>query len=154
MLGRWRGRGIHTQHPLDGLLEICNWYGKEFIDTETVRPLPFAGRGGRTVAVDPKRLPLRLAYALPIPRNRMTAALVRVVRPLLTTCKPRARLRMMEYRGRLSAAMIYDHLPVVDLFRKIDDRRVLGLMEWKGAVQPLFFVLERRSEGDGHTLRR
>ena len=41
MFGRWRGRGLHTNHPLDGLLETFGWYGKEFVDAETVHPLLF-----------------------------------------------------------------------------------------------------------------
>ena len=26
MLGRWQGSGLHTAHPMDGLLEASNWY--------------------------------------------------------------------------------------------------------------------------------
>jgi len=29
MLGRWQGSGLQTNHPMDGLLEASNWYGKE-----------------------------------------------------------------------------------------------------------------------------
>ena len=32
MWGRWQGAGLHTDHPMDGLLELSNWYGKEFLD--------------------------------------------------------------------------------------------------------------------------
>ncbi|MGK7955517.1 MAG: GXWXG domain-containing protein, partial [Crocosphaera sp.] len=31
MLGRWQGSGLHTNHPMDGFLEISSWYGKEFV---------------------------------------------------------------------------------------------------------------------------
>jgi hypothetical protein len=27
MIGRWKGSGLHTNHPMDGLLEAANWYG-------------------------------------------------------------------------------------------------------------------------------
>nr|WP_246559737.1 GXWXG domain-containing protein [Leptothoe kymatousa] len=41
MLGRWQGSGLHTSHPMDGMLEASNWYGKEFIEPEIVYPLFF-----------------------------------------------------------------------------------------------------------------
>ena len=41
MLGRWQGSGLHTNHPMDRLLEISSWYGKEFVNSETVHPLLF-----------------------------------------------------------------------------------------------------------------
>jgi hypothetical protein len=46
MLGRWRGSGLPTGSPLDGLLEAYGWYGKEFLDAETVHPLLFHDRTG------------------------------------------------------------------------------------------------------------
>lgn len=30
MLGSWEGEGFHTDHPLDGLLELYHWHGKRF----------------------------------------------------------------------------------------------------------------------------
>jgi hypothetical protein len=32
MFGSWRGAGLQTGHPLDGLLEIFGWHGKRFED--------------------------------------------------------------------------------------------------------------------------
>ncbi|CAJ1586868.1 DUF4334 domain-containing protein [[Mycobacterium] wendilense] len=58
------------------------------------------------------------------------------------------RLRMVEYRGVLSATMIYDALPINDHFRLIDDDTVLGVMDMRGLDRPLMFVL-RRDDGDG-----
>ena len=58
MLGRWRGSGLVTGSPLDGLLEAYGWYGKEFLDDETVHPLLFTDRSGRPRAVDPSLLPI------------------------------------------------------------------------------------------------
>ena len=31
MTGRWRGKGIATQHPMDGMLEMSHWYGLSLI---------------------------------------------------------------------------------------------------------------------------
>src|SRR3954453_20575978 len=39
LVGRWRGTGLPTGHPFDGLLEGYGWYGKEVLDAETVHPL-------------------------------------------------------------------------------------------------------------------
>jgi hypothetical protein len=50
---------------------------------------------------------------------------------------------MTEYRGVLSATMIYDQLPTNDIFRKLDDNTVLGLMDNKTIKDPFFFKLIR-----------
>src|SRR5437660_2045245 len=58
--GRWRGTGLPTGHPFDGLLETYGWWGKEVLDAETVHPLLFAGRAGRPQPLEPAHLPLAL----------------------------------------------------------------------------------------------
>ena len=63
--------------------------------------------------------------------------------PLLSTSESRARLRMTEYRGKLSATMIYDQLPINDVFRKLDDNTVLAVMDNKNIKDPFFFKLIR-----------
>ena len=37
--------------------------------------------------------------------------------------------------------MIYDQLPVNDMFRKLDDRTVIGAMNIAGSTKPSVFVL-------------
>jgi hypothetical protein len=39
--------------------------------------------------------------------------------------------------------MLYDHQPIVDVFRRLDQERLLGVMDCKGMAQPFFFVLRR-----------
>ena len=51
---------------------------------------------------------------------------------------------MMEYRGKVTATMVYDYLPINDSFRKIDENTVLGIMDYKIYPQPFFFILERK----------
>jgi hypothetical protein len=63
---------------------------------------------------------------------------------LLATRRSRARLRMLQFRGRVTAAMVYDDVPIQDVFRRIDEDTVLGLMDCKGMERPFFFVLRRR----------
>lgn len=54
-----------------------------------------------------------------------------------------ARLRAVEYRGVVTATMIYDRHPVIDHFRRVADDAVLGVMDSKGDDAPLVFVLRR-----------
>jgi len=42
-----------------------------------------------------------------------------------------------------SAAMLYDHLPIVDIFRRLDEHTLLGVMDARGISQPFFFILRR-----------
>lgn len=143
ILGRWRGSGFTTGHRLDGLLEVFGWYGKEFIDAETVHPLLFSARNGEIFKGEPRRMPMSLSLELDVPRGPAMRAAFLVARPLLETHKPRARLRRMEHRGKVGAAMIYDELPVIDVFRQIDRDTVLGIMDLRDMPKPLFFLLRR-----------
>jgi len=67
--------------------------------------------------------------------------------PLFATRRSQARLRLTEYRGKSSATMIYDSLPINDVFRKVDENTVLGIMDMKGVAQPFFFILRRENDG-------
>jgi hypothetical protein len=42
--------------------------------------------------------------------------------------------------------MIYDSLPINDVFRKVDDDTVLGAMDLRFTPQPFFFILTRESQ--------
>ena len=90
-------------------------------------------------AVNPQLIPLHL----PFPKVKLLRRLLLLGRPLLQTKQAKARLRMLEYRGQVSATMIYDDKPINDCFRKIDETRVLGAMDLKGMPAPYFFILER-----------
>jgi hypothetical protein len=60
--------------------------------------------------------------------------------------KGEASLWMEEFRGEVTASMVYDGAPVHDHFKVIDDNAVLGIMNGKGAVvdgRHLYFYLER-----------
>jgi hypothetical protein len=144
MLGRWRGSGLATGSPLDGLLEAYGWYGKEFLDDETVHPLLFTDRSGRPRPVDPSLLPMSLLrdYAGFLQFWPLRTALA-AVRPLLYTGRPRARLREVTHRGVVTAAMVYDGLPIIDVFRRVGDDVRLGAMDMRGLPSPFLFVLRR-----------
>jgi hypothetical protein len=150
MLGRWRGSGLPTGSPLDGLLEYYGWYGKEFTDAETVHPLLFTDRTGRPRPVDPALVPIGLLrdHAGLAHRPAVRRAFG-VLKPVLWTSRPKARLRVVEHRGVLTTAMVYDALPIIDVFRRVDDATLLGLMDLRGLSDPFFFVLGRDRPGAG-----
>jgi hypothetical protein len=146
MVGTWRGAEFPSGHPLDGLLAASGWYGKQIVDAETVHPLLFyTADRAQAFAMDPGKLPVSLPHLLrlPLPRTSHLHRLVLAARPLMQTHAPKARLRMTEYRGRSSATMIYDELPIHDVFRQVDADTVLGAMDMRGLAQPYFFVLRR-----------
>jgi hypothetical protein len=144
MLGRWRGRGLATGHPFDGLLEALGWYGKDFVSTAEVHPLLF-DLGGRVVALDPALMPATLAWRRPwiAPRSAAARRIFRMIAPGLAARGPGARLEARAFRGRTSAAMVYLRQPITDHFRSVDGDRMLGLMEMRGMDRPYFFLLDR-----------
>lgn len=141
--GRWAGDELDTGHPWAGVLVESGWYGKQFDSADEVQPLLFAGADGEVFPVDPRRVPLGVAGALPTAGFRAARRMLPVLRPLLRTRTARARLREIEFRGKTSAAMVYDHLPIIDLFRRVDDDTLLGVMDMRGMSAPYFFVLRR-----------
>ncbi len=149
MIGRWQGQGIPTNHPLDALLEASHWYGKEFIDPETVHPLLFRDHQGQIIKVAPNALAMNWAIQFPPIKPELLQPLFRLSHFLLQTDKSQARLRLMAYRGQVSATMVYDYLPICDSFRQIDDHTVLGVMDMKGLPQPFFFRLHRVGAREG-----
>lgn len=145
MLGRWRGVGLATGHALDGLLEGLGWWGKAFEAQDRVHPLLFGTPSGGIVPIDPPGLLVRLGLRVPgLGRGSFVRRTFRAGLPLLRTRRHAARLELQTFRGKASAAMVYDRLPVIDHFRRVDADRVLGLMVLGGAVVPYFFFLLSR----------
>ncbi len=147
MIGRWQGAEFPTNHPMDGLLEASGWYGKEFIDADHVHPLLFSDSNNNIFKVNPNPIAMNLGLRLPILKNKAMKPVFQLMNLTLKTEASQARIRMMEFRQKVSATMIYDNLPINDIFRKIDDNTVLGLMDFKGVPQPFFFVLKRDNFG-------
>lgn len=150
MIGHWKGEGFHTNHPMDGLLEAYRWYGKRFESPEDVHPLVFSTLRGGLASVNPAFM--GPALRVPMPKSAMMGRIFQIFMPLVTTSRSRARLRMTSYRGKSSATMIYDQLPINDVFRKIDQDTVFGIMDLKGMQSPFFFIL-RRERGSGDLLK-
>lgn len=145
MIGEWKGASLATHHPLDGLLEELNWEGKIFLDSEQVHPLIFRDKDSDLYSLNSKHISTRLIpLATTMARNELVASLLSKMGPALKTDQPTARLRKMEYRGVVTATMIYDYLPIHDIFRKIDKDMVLGAMDMRDSPQPFFFILQRK----------
>ena len=145
MSGRWRGAGVYTAHLMDGALETFGWYGKEFIDRDHVHPLLFQDNKGQLFALDPQRLPFNLALKMPFLKSEFMHQAMLATRFALRTRKTKARVRMLEYRGKVSASMIYDNLPIIDSFRLLNHDTLLGAMDFKGMARPFLFRLRRDS---------
>ncbi|TGM42399.1 DUF4334 domain-containing protein [Leptospira biflexa] len=143
MMGRWHGSGFHTGHTMDGALETFNWYGKEFVDSENVHPLVFKSFGKTLFKVNPSLMPVRLATLIPSTNLWPLRFPFLLFRFLFQTSKSKARVRQIEFRGKNTSAMIYDHLPIHDVFKKVNQNTLFGCMDFKGMKQPFFFVLER-----------
>jgi hypothetical protein len=146
MLGTWRGRSLATGHPFDGLLEAVGWYGKAMGSVDRVHPLLFRRGTGPPLALEPALLPVGLALRLPaLARSRLLRSVVAQSLPVLRTSRPAARLRLVDFRGKRSAAMRYDRQPITDHFRRIDAERVLGLMVYRPRPLPYFFFWLKRA---------
>ena len=140
MIGRWRGAEVFTGHRLNGVLAAAGWYGKEFLNDHRAHPLLFFNRRKTGFfAVNPAHGPLWLTP----PKWKVLHLLLNFTRRLIETGKPKARLRMMEARGKRTATMVYDDKPIHDYFAMMNYRTVLGMMDRKGESEPFFFLLTR-----------
>ena len=157
MLGVWKGSECRTGHIMDGMLTIAPWYGKAFMSTEKVHPLVFEDKSGKKYCVDPRKvfryieepaiMKLLTKFTQKVDTGKLSFDSHKLdpVFKAYKTVKSKARLREIRYRGAVTAAMIYDDLPIIDIFRKIDDTTVLGVMDLKGKMgeKGYFFLLQK-----------
>jgi hypothetical protein len=128
------------------MLAASGWWGKAFLDSEAVHPLLFrTGDGAALWALNPALAfgGLGLATKIPTLKRQNFAGAIKALRPALQARGPKARLRTTRFRDVDTATMIYDQLPINDVFRQIDDETVLGAMDLRGIRAPYFFVLRR-----------
>ncbi|MGW0246591.1 DUF4334 domain-containing protein [Nocardia goodfellowii] len=141
--GRWRGEEIDTGHPWNGVLAESGWYGKQFDDADTVHPLLYTDDTGSIFAVNPRRVPLSIVGGVPRTALRAFRKSLRYTGFSVRTREPKGRLRNVEYRGVISAAMLYDERPMIDHFRRVDASTLLGAMDTRGTPDSYFFVLRK-----------
>jgi hypothetical protein len=118
VLGQWKGTMFDTGHASLALMEGITWYGKRFHSATNAEPF---------VCVDDQ--------------GQLYSDLTR-------TGGGEASLWMIEHRGELTASMVYDALPIVDHFKRVDDTTLLGVMNGKPEVvldngAYLYFLLEK-----------
>ena len=143
--GEWLGRGLHTGHPLDGVLEAMHWHGKRF-DAAGVHPLLLQDLRGRPRSMPGwlVRVGLPIARHWPaLARSRFAALLLRAFAHVLATRDASAQVRKVMAAGVSCTAIVYDSAPVTDLLRQVDADTLLGRMEWAGDPRPLYFLLRR-----------
>ena len=115
----------------------------EQVTNDNAHPLVFADKRGK-FNVNPAGLPIGfMVRNAGVLHNGAAATIAKRVLRLRRTQEPRARLRMIEYRGVVTGTMSYDALPINDHFRKIDDNTLLGVMDLRGATAPFVFLLRR-----------
>jgi len=51
-----------------------------------------------------------------------------------------ARIREIRFRGKVSTGMIYNHLPIIDHFRRVDENTLMGAMDLKGKIVLYFYL--------------
>jgi hypothetical protein len=147
MIGLWAGLGIPSGHPFDGVLENLGWFGKRFTPELRADALLFRLDKRRLVPIDPVRIPLRLVFRCHEVGRTLTARILfsYLLRGLRAK-GPVASLKTMSFHGVASAAMIYDDQPIIDHFRRMDDRRIMGAMTIHGDDRIYFFELVRIDE--------
>jgi hypothetical protein len=99
------------------------------------------------IAIDPRWIPLDLALRFhQLGRTAIARNLFSWLQRRLRANGPVACLRTMAFGGVESAAMVYDSQPIVDFFRRIDERKIMGAMTIKGDERIYFFELARVDE--------
>lgn len=147
MVGLWTGRGIPSGHPFDGVLENLGWFGKRFTSDLRADALLFRFGERQLIPIDPGRIPLRLALRFhKVGRTRVAKNLFSYLQRGFRARGPVAFLKTNSFQGVASAAMVYDDQPIIDHFRRIDDRKIMGAMTIQGDDRIYFFELERVDE--------
>ncbi|MGO8024088.1 GXWXG domain-containing protein [Rhizobium leguminosarum] len=144
MVGLWSGVGIPSGHPLDGVLENLNWFGKRFHSGMRADALLFKWRPGRLVPIEPNFLPIGLAIKMaPLGRTFVARHCFSYLQKLLRARGTTASLRLQALDGVETAAMVYDKQPIVDYFRRIDDEEIAGMMCVHDDPRRFFFKLRK-----------
>ncbi|WP_416068216.1 GXWXG domain-containing protein [Rhizobium sp. ZK1] len=144
MIGLWRGAGIPSGHPLDGVLENLGWFGKRFHPDRRADPLLFQWRPGRLVAIDPRFAPIGLAIRLaPLGRTSLARNLFSHLQKAFRAKGTTAALEVRTSGQIASAAMIYDAQPIVDHFRRVADDTLAGMMCVRDDERRFYFKLTK-----------
>lgn len=129
MVGLWRGTGIPSGHPLDGVMENLGWFGKRFQPDLKADALLFQCRPGRVVPLEPSFFPIELAIRLaPFAKTFVARNLFSHLQEVFRARDTTAMLTLRRIDGAETTAMVYDKQPIADFFRRVDDHEVAGMM--------------------------
>jgi len=122
VLGAWKGADFATGHPLHQGLVDARWYGKTFVSASDAKPLICTDENGARYS------------NLALGRGG------------------EASLWAVEFRGEVTATMVYDAQPVFDHFKWVDDDTLMGIMNGKSPLifhqgHHYYFLLERDVSG-------
>ncbi len=144
MTGLWKGKGIPSGHPLDGVLENLNWFGKRFHADQRADALLFQWRERRLVALEPGFMPIRwLIHLAPVGHSSLARKLFSYSHKALQARGPTASLTLRTSQYDETAAMVYDKQPISDYFRRISENELAGMMVVRGDERRYFFSLKR-----------
>lgn len=144
MVGLWRGESIPSGHPLDGVFENLQWFGKRFQPDLRADALLFQSKPGRLVPIEPAALPIRLAIRLaPFGRSFMARNLFSHLQKAFRARGTTAMLTLRMVDGAETAAMVYDRQPIADFFGRVSEDELAGVMVVDGDDRRLFFRLRR-----------
>lgn len=147
LIGLWQGSTIATGHPLDGVLEALGWYGKRFHADKRADALIFSTGSRRLVPLDPARMPIGLALRFSsLAKRQWFHNLFSYAIKAMWARGTVASVKISSFQGIESAAMHYDAQPITDHFRRVDENRLMGVMEITGDPRYFVFLLERSTE--------
>ena len=118
VLGAWRGGDFATGHVASSVLAKVRWHGKRFDAPLDAKPLICRDDSGNLYS------------------------------NLAAGGGAEASLWPVEFRGETTATMVYDAMPVLDHFKAVDPRTLMGIMNGKleaafGVRDLYYFWLER-----------
>ncbi|ODV89284.1 hypothetical protein CANCADRAFT_3912 [Tortispora caseinolytica NRRL Y-17796] len=133
--GGWKGSTLYTDHPLDNKMASFGWHGMFFKNNEVVYPSIWNANDGSKFIADP----LKVITAV---QSSTAPDIMGSPQSYLTTSDS-ARIRMVVSYDHPTATLIYNNLPIYDSFKRIDDDRIVGLVDMKGVDKPYFFMMTR-----------
>ncbi len=148
--GTWTCHVLKTGHVLDDLLTSSYWHGKRVDNIEEVFPLVHRVPVWGDMRISPSFFPLELLLSmrpLLLVTVFLSPILMPLLAPLLRTSRPSARVRTMQFRGRLHASIVFDSKPIEDVFVRVNDETLLGWMNCKLLTDPFFFTITRERDG-------
>ena len=133
-------KGDHSRRKLDALFsDLSPVDVNEMMGEWQLGYLFTEGTGSRWESFI-RHCPIRLYGKRFMHKNRVQAWLFNVLGVKFGLPGTSAILESICYRDKCSTSMIYNYLPMIDHFRKVDESCVMGIMEVRGEVSTYFYL--------------